>query len=177
MIQELVELVVPKYRRSVYDLEFIRNGETIFECIMENPILDVLKTPSSYDFILFTDVSIDGSTRNKVMYNTPPINYDFECSKINFILSKLYLEDDSGNKIEYNLSFKTDSYNYFIVDNVINQKFMFYFLTRHYPEIEWNTEEPLKYTLEIIDNNINTYNIDEKISLYILKNECREIDS
>ena len=50
-----------------------------------------------------------------------------------------------------------NNYNYYVSGNVIDDRFLWYFLNKHY---NLNLNEPLiNYTLNIIDNNVNIYTI------------------
>jgi len=141
------------------NIEFIKNGQTIFSIDEKKVRNDETLLPTEYDFIVYTDKT------NKVLYKTFPDNFDYEVSKIKFFFIEFQYDDDIRRA---ELSLKTDTYNYYIVNNIMDAPFIKYFLQKHYPDSydESNTD----YTLEILDNTVSKLMIDETQYLRILAN-------
>ena len=73
-------------------------------------------------------------------------------SSVSFILFTIEL-----NNTTISLKLSGDDYNYYLVGNVIDSRFLWYFLNKHY---NLGLTEPVtNYTLNIIDNNVNIYSI------------------
>ena len=73
-------------------------------------------------------------------------------SSVSFILFNIEL-----NNKTISLKLSSDDYNYYLVGNVIDSCFLWYFLNKHY---NLGLTEPVtNYTLNIIDNNVNIYSI------------------
>ena len=104
--------------------------------------------------------------KDTIEYNNPETNYDFVITTQN----KLYsinldkFEESNGKFIfteitfsneKIKINFKTDTYNYYLVGNVFDKKFIVYFMKRYYFRIVDN------YTIKIIDNDVNTNSFDE----------------
>ena len=86
-----------------------------------------------------------------------------------FIMTEITIDD---KKIV--VHFTTDKYNYLIVNNNIDKYFIDYFLKTHYNDFykELNGTSIIeKYTIKIIDHNVNITEFDETKMLYIEKNE------
>jgi len=97
---------------------------------------------------------IDNKIRNK-------------CSNIHFISLSVNV-DDLIEPIEIRL--KTNEYNYYMVSNNIDKYFIYYYLKYHtYCISDCLCFDDFKYTLEVMDNNVNMFTITEKDSIYIDK--------
>ena len=73
-------------------------------------------------------------------------------SGVSFILFNIEL-----NNTTISLKLSGDNYNYYLVGNVIDSRFLWYFLNKHY---NLGLTEPItNYTLNVIDNNVNIYSI------------------
>ena len=71
------------------------------------------------------------------------------------MLCELYI----GDKV-YKITLKSDieNYNYYLVDNIINKKFMIYYLIEFYNEDFSKSTD--KFILKLIDHNVNSFEID-----------------
>ena len=162
-ISNLFEIFINYYNHFVnkmdnkYDIEFISNGKVIFyvsneKIVNEKTNIELLEL---YDFIVFPHISKDNLCINKkIQQSIESKNFDYELSNITFILSEIII----GNKI-IKVDFKTSQYNYYIVNNIFNEKFILYFLNKYYTsEIkDIPTETIQNFKLRIIDNNVDTY--------------------
>jgi len=147
------------YKKEPNIIEFIKNGQTIFSIDDKKSrhIQGVL--PRDYDFIIYTDKT------NKVLYKTFPDNFAYEVSKIKFFYIEFQYNHD--NRIR-EISLKTDKYNYYVVNNIIDASFIKYFLQRHYPQFYCELYQD--YTMKILDNNVKKLTIGETQYLSILEN-------
>ena len=71
----------------------------------------------------------------------------------------MFCEIHIGDK-EYKINLKSENerYNYYLVDNIINKKFMIYYLIEFYNEDF--SKSPDKFILKLIDHNVNSFEID-----------------
>lgn len=96
---------------------------------------------------------------------------DYEISNFKFVLIELIIND----KI-YKIDLKTNEYNYYIVNNIIDINFLIFFLNYHLKvdgligRYSFNKSVPgkKKIILKIIDQNINTHNFEISHSKFIL---------
>ena len=137
------------------DIEFVKNGKTI--------------TGEDYDFIVYSQ-----NNEKKIMNNS----FDkITCVKsdVSFILFNIVM-----NNTTISLNLFGNNYNYYVSGNVIDNRFLWYFLNKHY---NLNLTEPLiNYTLNIIDNNVNIYAITypehfeiTNDGIRIISRECQKI--
>lgn len=137
----------------------------IFEPIpMQSIVLQeiISKFPLEYDLIILSD---DSKPQNKICYNTlnDNIDYKYDLSDIKFISVKLtYINN------QYDIKLKTEDFNYYIVNNVIDDVFLKYYLV-HILKIVLDKDIDFTYKLEIIDHMVNVINLDINDSIIILK--------
>ena len=99
---------------------------------------------------------------NKIISRTQNTFPDYEVSNIKFML----IETTIKNKV-YQIFLKTDTYNYFIVDNIFDINFFKYYFNNYYNMYDNIFLENIK--LKIIDNNINIIeNIEITSQKYII---------
>ena len=114
------------------NIEFVKNGKII--------------KGQDYDFIIYSQ-----NNEKKIMNNA----FDkITCVKsdVSFILFNIVM-----NNTTISINLFGNNYNYYVSGNVIDNRFLWYFLNKHY---NLNLTEPLtNYTLNIIDNNVNIYAI------------------
>ena len=82
-----------------------------------------------------------------------------------FIMTEIIIDD---KKIV--VHFTTEKYNYLIINNNINKYFIDYFLKTHYSELVKDLEIE-KYTIKIIDHNVNIIEFDNTKTLIIKETE------
>jgi len=138
-----------------FNIEFVKNGKTIIG--------------EYYDFIIYSQ-----NNEKKIMNNS----FDkITCVKsdVSFILFNIVM-----NNTTISLNLFGNNYNYYVSGNVIDNRFLWYFLNKHY---NLNLTEPLvNYTLNIIDNNVNIYAITypehfeiTNDGIRIISHECQKI--
>ena len=132
-----LKFYISKYKQTIQNedsntIEFVKNGKTI--------------KGQDYDFIIYSQ-----NNDKKIMNNA----FDkITCVKsdVSFILFNIVM-----NNTTISLNLFGNNYNYYVSGNVIDARFLWYFLNKHY---NLNLNEPLiNYALNIIDNNVNIYNI------------------
>jgi hypothetical protein len=116
-----------------------------------------------YDFIVYE------VNHNKILYEKEPINKrSIELVSYKFIQVEVIFEN---NNLFIQLS--KDEYNYYITNNFIDSNFLLYFLRKHYSkEVEkYNNEYLMKYTINIIDYNVNIITVDNTKKITFCKND------
>jgi hypothetical protein len=161
------------------NVEFIRNGNIIHLANIneiKNEQLTCLNLPFEYDFMIYSKYDVSAKIDNKIIFYRFPNNeeYDYEKSKIKFILSEFIIGDKS-----IKVDFKSDTYNYYLENNVFEQRFLKYFIKKYYfdeiKDIE-NMEASLdSMILKIIDHNASTETFDYKNILKFDKNNYKKM--
>ena len=110
--------------------------------------------PDENSIYLFSDN--EGATENKsvnrVILHSQPFSSKYEVSKVQFMLVEVKINDTA-----YKINLKTDKFNYYIVDNILDLKFFKYYL-HNYQICNLTTEEKEKIDkiiVKIIDHNVN----------------------
>jgi len=162
------------------NIEFVYN-ENVFRLANINEItnekLTRLNVSFTYDFIIYSHYDVSSQITNKIIFYKFPNKEDLmnhEKSNIKFILSELVI----GDKI-IKIDFKTDTYNYYLANNVFEQRFLKYFVKKYYfdkiKDLE-NIEEKLdSMSLKIIDHNASTETFDKENILKICKQNYNKI--
>ena len=155
---------------KIHNIEFISNGLVNLSVSSEMVMKEDNNFPSVYDFIIFSDfenVSRDTTCVNKkIRKSVETKNFSYETSNISFILTEIIIGDKT-----FKVDFKTKDYNYYVVNNIFNDKFIIYFLNKYYnSEIKDFQPETIKrFTLNVIDHNVDTYEFDKGINVKIQK--------
>lgn len=105
---------------------------------------------------------------NEILNNEEKKNIEssnIEEADYKFIMTEITITDK-----KFIIHFRNDKYNYLIVNNGLDSEFIEYFLKTHYSEMIKDLEIK-KYTIKIIDHNVNIVEFDETKMLYIEKNE------
>jgi len=117
-----------------------------------------------YIYSDFTKLNDDNKCINKKISNLYPETLNYELSRIEFISVSLNVDDNL-----YKIYLKTDNYNFYIVDNILDKKFFVYYLMTYY-NLASDVIMSQKMYLKIIDNNVNEIEIDiNKEFMQILK--------
>ena len=153
-------------------IEFIQNGHVHFLSTKEEFIKKDIKywNDMEYDFIIYSHYDEVNKIINKTVFTQIPNENDFnyEISNIKFVL----VEVEMSNKT-IKIEFKTDTYNYYVVNNVINNKFLEYFFRKHYPH-EIMEFQDMK--LKILDHNVEKQEFDSTTMLQINKDDYSKIE-
>jgi len=162
------------------NVEFLYKGNIIHLANIneiKNEQLTSLNLSFIFDFIIYSKYDVSSEITDTIIFYRFPNNEDlinYEKSKIKFILSELVIGDKC-----IKIDFKTDSYNYYIKNNVFEQGFLKYFIKKYYfdeiKDVE-NIEDSLdSMLLKIIDHNASTETFDDKNILKIDKNNYKKI--
>lgn len=176
-INNFIEIVKSPYNyfvnrtdNNIHNIEFISNGQVNFSLTRLMCINGSNNFPSVYDFILFSDlynVCQDNMCVNKkILKSIETNNFSYEISNISFILTEIIIGDKT-----FKVDFKTKDYNYYVVNNIFNDKFMLYFLNKYYSsEIkDFKLETIKRFILKVIDNNVDTHEFDKNLNVKIQK--------
>ena len=126
---------------------FVKNGEEFYNIETHN---------NDYDFALISWQDVDKKYINKrIIHDKNDFESISECSDIKFILVEVQIGLNSPHKI----NLKTDEYNYYIVGNKFTKQFFIYYLKK-YLKINETISADEKFSLKIIDHDINTISVD-----------------
>jgi hypothetical protein len=143
----------------------IQNGEIYKKLSAVNVVEQFINNNFFKDFdnnlYIYSDNSnpLQDKCINKVIINNnnnnnnKNYNLDYDISTIKFML----LEVSLNNKT-YKITLKNDTYNYYIVDNILDKRFFIYYLKNHNTDTITNEEmESIKdkINIKLIDNNVN----------------------
>lgn len=168
-IYSTIEFFVPKEPKCIY--EFVKDGETISSFTNEEVISSDFVVPpdNSYDFFIFSDYTNECALRS-IHRNVSSVKSPIISSSVKFILSEIMIGIDSGISKTIKISFATDKYSYLVKNNIIDKKFLQYFMKKHYlAEIAGTDRHFLEnYKLKIIDNDvvINVYDSSNHIVIF-----------
>jgi len=168
MIKYVSEQFSELKKKMENEIEIIRDSNVLVRCKTENLLTF---NQSLIDFLIYSD------------YQTYPVNKvickniynfvkkytvcDFKFHLINIIFSE---------KEKYEIKLSNGENNYFIVGNIIDKYVVAYLLYKQYRLIV--NEDTFEYTMEILDNNIETIHISENESIifekssYKIKKNC-----
>lgn len=111
-------------------------------------------------------ISHSSNINKKILYDIEPeICNQFDPSDITFIA--LYL---NYNDVRYHINLKTDTYNYYLVGNVINRLFLQYYINVILNNINFVIDDEKSYSLELMDHEVNMIYLDINQSIIIEKN-------
>ena len=128
-----------------------------------------LETPDNCSLITIEDNSLESSTLINIicLHNIP--------ETINFIVStyKFLSFECIYNDVTYNIELKTNKYNFYITDTIIDKYFIKYYLENI---LQYNFDnncmnENFTYKLLLIDHNVNCIQLTELDSIYIKKDD------
>lgn len=155
-------LETPENSDKPNTIEYIFNNKQIYKADFSLE----QKGPSEYDFIIVTenDNKEHPYTNKRILKKIEDWNNSFEESNIKFFLVEVQCQNEL-----IPIDFKTGDYNFYLVNNVIDEKFIIYFLTTYYSEkvkdIDLQTAG-----VSIFDHNIIKFNYNIKNDyIYITK--------
>ena len=145
-----------KSKSNVDDLEieYIVNGVIYTKYKRTQSLPD--RTENDGSLLIFSDLSASDNKciHKKILQNE--INFDYKVAAVQFLLIELSLDDKT-----FIINLKTDTYNYYIVDNVIDKNFISYYLMKNYTVIIYEDIRSVeKYTIKMIDQNVNVKDIE-----------------
>jgi hypothetical protein len=152
-IKELLDRI---YKKSIQKNEICQFKDDYTSIIKY--YADVTETyfePDKNSIYIFSDnetTTDDNICVNKVIINKQPFSNNYEVSTIQFLLVEAKIND----KV-YKINLKTDEFNYYIIDNILDIKFFKYYLHNydvyHFTDEERKQIDSIK--IKIIDQNVN----------------------
>lgn len=144
------------------EIEMIKNNNVIFSTNKE-----LMCFPLLCDFFIYSNkLAFDSTHTNKIIYFNIPDSYEYTLCDFKFMNITVYLDNEKN----YTIYLHTSQENFYVVNNIINKKVIFYLLKQTY-----NLDgEDMSYKLSIIDNNTNIISITEK-DIIILKDNTYDI--
>jgi hypothetical protein len=180
-IKKHVEIIsnIPIVKNSIYKIKYIVFNDV--ELIKNNLVLNTCRlsdliryNPKYFDFFIYTDYK----TSNKIVGKDVPIPLTVEKCDYRF-----YIMNVTVNNLVSENTFTIHLDNFYMVNNVINKYLICFLINRDYNV--YVNPEVVKYTLEIMDNDMNYKSITEKEDIILKKdmylvnnqyNEKRQID-
>lgn len=147
-----------------YDIEFIQNGQIVYKTYKSKLKLITEKEIPSFDFIIYSDNQLYNDIPvNKIIYYSIPNDFNYIKTTFKFIVIQLLHKNITNNIVLSN-----NKYNYYIVNNLINDKFLLYFLNN----VEnYNITKLTDYNLQIMDHNINQFSLSPTDNLLFNKED------
>jgi len=99
---------------------------------------------------------------NMVILRKQPFLTNYETSNIKFLLLEVKI-----NGTAYKVNLKTDSYNYYIVDNILDKHFFIYFLKK-YQICNIVNDATCKIVIKIIDQDVNTRELEITDEVFVI---------
>lgn len=152
---------IDEYSKTVsknrHNIEVILDGNVICKTFKENILNNF---PESYSLVIYSDYSNTSETNyvnKKIIHSelSKYNNFDYEVSNIKFMFCEIHIGDKT---YKINLKSENERYNYYLVDNIIDKKFIIYYLIEFYNEDFHKSED--KFILILLDHNINSFEID-----------------
>ena len=147
--------------------EFIKDGNVLYSCLKEHENNSVV-TLKDFDFIIYSKLDQDKNSINKkIFFEFPVKNDNVEKTDYYFMLTEITICEEV-----IQLHLNTNKSNYFIVNNIIDSKFLLYLLKTREPWIfeKYTLEEIKNYKLKIIDHSVCLKEIDNNSKLILYKN-------
>lgn len=154
-------------------LYFIKNGNKFHDMILSSKNSEnfIKVDDINYDLIILDDYDNNKNRHNYICYTNAPTNFSYDESNISFMSIEF-----NHNKYINQFVLKDDARNYYIVGNIIDKKFVKYYIETYLSnEINEIDFENFKYTLSILDNEVNQIKIDETQSILIEKDSYKII--
>jgi len=104
--------------------------------------------PNKHRVLLLYDKNYETGCVNKIFYEKSPIIINYKESNVKFMMVEL--ENENGKHV---IELKNNAYNYYIVNNSLNQNFFKYYL-KNVLKVPINKDN-FDYTVTIIDHNVN----------------------
>jgi hypothetical protein len=164
-IQKLLAKDFPQIHDAVQNLVHHKiYDENTIEYILDgkqkqiNNLSSTFEPPVLYDFAILSEFVHDNNHKyvnKRIIKTLESWDNSFEESSIQFVLVEV-----SFNNVVIKVDLKTEKYNFYLVNNVLDEKFIKYLLTTYYSkeikekekEKEFNLEE---ISISILDQNVN----------------------
>jgi len=114
-----------------------------------------------YDFFIVSDNTLSSNCINKIHYYNN--NFVYQKSNIKFLSIELLYNNNT-----YPIELHGETYDHYIINNVINEQFLRYYLLNI---LSVEIEEPFIYILNILDHNVNLVTLSQDDYLIIKEND------
>jgi len=140
-------------------VEYITEGEIFHSEKLNTYIITLGLEQFNYDFAIVSHS--DG--RKRIIKHMQNWDNSFDKSEVQFVLIEALYKDK-----RIKLDLKTDDYNFYLINNRIDDKFMYYFL-KNYQKIEDLTKDDMKnMVITVLDQNVVSFDCYiEKDYIYI----------
>ena len=158
------------------NLQFIKNNDIIKEENSRDYLNKDEIIVTDCDFVIYLD-NIEGYSNVKIINDVNLLDkketYQYELTDYKFLL----VEFMNNGKI-YKINLSTDAYNFYGVDNILDDKFFLYYLKYYLLDFKQDSEiENHELLLKIIDDNVNSKLVElEKQYIKFGKNSYTIID-
>ena len=148
-----------EYINKLKKTEQIKNT---VEYILDSSTIVSDKKPDEFDFIIYNDTN---SINKFVSHGLLCDNVVFKETSYNFVLCEITVSNKTVK-----IDFKTQEYNFMLVNNIINANFINYFIKKYYNCDEISETIWFDYTLKILDQNVNEIILDASKELVLADN-------
>jgi hypothetical protein len=164
-IKKFVNDNIYKSKTNDLEIEYIVNGNVAAKYKRTQSLPD--RNEMDGDLLIFSDLLSENKCIPKKILG-PEINFDYKVSNIQFMLLEVMLNDKN-----YIIHLKTESYNYYLVDNVLDRKFLSYYLMNYHNVKYEDIKTIMTYDIKIIDQNVavKEFDITDTNFLTIKENE------
>ena len=133
-------------------VDYIKNGNPVDKSNSLDKCNSLNKSDNDFDFMIYSWLDNTKSYINKKLIHdsNEPLSFS-EVSDIKFFLVEFKIGENSSHIIDL----KTNEFNFYIVGNNCNKHFFLYYL-KQFLKIGEEIKDDDKFTLKIIDNNVNT---------------------
>jgi hypothetical protein len=157
---ENIKTVVSFYSHG----DLIKTIEYSFHC--NQVFISNITKPPEYDLVTIADMTTD--IINVTVLNDIADSIVFNASDVKFLALECVYEDN-----QYNIELKTDKYNFYMSESLIDNKFIKYYLKN-----VLRCENPINidkfsYTLNLIDHNVNCHELTELDHIIIGKDDYK----
>ena len=164
--------------QNVSDIEFIKDGLPIFTTNKAGVVSAIIDLDP--DFCIYSDYSTYNINKkiNKMIFNKDDNStiddFDYKLCTYSFISITMIVDSGLGDYASqsYPLTFSSELYNYYVINNIFNKKVLFYLLNKQHG-VKYN-DSVFTYKLNIIDDNVNMISLSEK-DVLILKEDTYDI--
>ena len=166
-----------KSRENLHEIEHVKKGDVFIKYTRYDTFEDVTiedVTINDDIFFIFSDLSKSNEDKciNKIICKNPQTLGDlyntYEVSDIQFMLVEVTIDDTI-----YKINLKDATYNFYIVDNIFDKKFIMYYLKNIYPdEVYCDINKIDTIYITIIDHNVvvKEFDITDNTFIQITKN-------
>lgn len=142
------------------EIEYIVNGDVSGKYKRTQSLPDT--RDKANEMLIFSDLSTNEKCVNKKILQ-PDIDFTYKISSVQFILFEVRFVVKTETKCIVVL-LKSDTYNYYIVNNIIDKNFLKYYLKNYASDsvISEEINEINTFHVKVIDNDVNIETFDIK---------------